>query len=412
MKRRDRTSVGIDIGTTKICVVAGETNDRGGFEVVGLGCTPSRGLRKGVVVNLEATVESIKQAVEEAELMAGISIERAYVGMAGSHIRGFNSRGVVPIAGKEPEVTDEDIRRVLEAAKAVSLPPDRAIFHAIPQEFRVDDQDGIANPRGMAGSRLEANVHIVTGSLSSVQNLVTCVNRTGIEVLETVLEPLACAQAVLTPDERDLGVALVDIGGGTTDLALFERGAICHTAVLPIGGDHFTNDIAVGLRTPIPEAEKIKKKSGCALSSMVEEEETLEVPTVGGRKPRLMSRRVLCEIIQPRAEEALALVKEELARSGFLPALHAGVVLSGGGSMLEGMTELAEQTLDLPVRLGAPRDVGGLAEVVNSPIYGTGIGLALYGLRKQELPERALGSPPWSVARVRYRLREWFAGLF
>ncbi len=412
MKRHDRTSVGIDIGTTKICVVVAEANEQGGLEVVGLGCTPSRGLRKGVVVNLEATVDSIKQAVEEAELMAGTSIERAYVGMAGSHIRGFNSRGVVPITNKDHEVTDDDIRRVLEAARAVSLPPDRAIFHTIPQEFRVDDQDGIANPRGMAGSRLEANVHIVTGSLSSVQNLVTCVNRTGIEAIETVLEALASAQAVLAADERDLGVALVDIGGGTTDLALFEHGAICHTAVLPTGGDHFTNDIAVGLRTPIPEAEKIKKKSGCALSSMVEEEETLEVPTVGGRKPRLMSRRVLCDIIQPRAEEVLGLVKEELARSGYLPALHAGVVLTGGGSMLEGMTELAEQLLDLPVRLGAPRDVGGPSELFNSPVHGTGIGLALYGLRRLERPERSLPIPAGSVARVTYRLREWFAGLF
>jgi cell division protein FtsA len=412
MKTPHRTSFGIDIGTTKICVVVAETNDEGGVDVVGLGCTPSKGLRKGVVVNLEATVESIKLAVEEAELMAGVSIERAYVGMAGGHIRGFNSRGVVPIGGKEHEVTDEDLRRVLEAAKAVSLPPDRAIFHAIPQEFLVDDQDGIGNPRGMTGTRLEANVHIVTGSLSAVQNLVTCVNRTGIEVIDTVLEPLAAALAVLTPDERELGVALVDIGGGTTDLAVFERGSICHTAVLPTGGDHFTNDIAVGLRTPIPEAERIKKKFGCALSSMVEEEETLEVPTVGGRKARLMSRRVLCEIIQPRAEEVLGLVKEELERSGYLPALHAGLVLTGGGSMLEGIPEMAEQMLDLPVRCGGPRNIGGLTDVVSSPVYGTGIGLALYGLRSQGEGERTLGLAHWSVERVTYRLREWFAGLF
>jgi len=412
MKRHDLTSVGVDIGTTKICVVVGELNDKGVFDVTGLGCTPSRGLRKGVVVNLEATVDSIKQAVEEAELMAGISIERAYVGMAGSHIRGFNSRGVVPIAGRDHEVTDEDIRRVLEAAKAVSLPPDRAIFHAIPQEFLVDDQDSIANPRGMSGARLEANVHLVTGSLSSVQNLVTCVNRTGIEVIETVLEALASAQAVLTQDERDLGVALVDIGGGTTDLALFERGSICHTAVLPTGGDHFTNDIAIGLRTPIPEAEKIKRKSGCALPSMVEEEETLEVPTVGGRKPRLMSRQVLCEIIRPRAEEVLALVKDELTRSGYMPSLNAGVVLTGGGSMLEGMIELAEQTLDLPVRLGVPRDIVGLNDAANSPVYGTGIGLALYGVREKSRPERLFGASPTGMARVTVRLREWFAGLF
>jgi cell division protein FtsA len=412
MRRHDQPCVGIDIGTTKICVVVGEPNEQGGLDVVGLGYAPSRGLRKGVVVNLEATVESIKQAIEEAELMAGTSVERAYVGMAGSHIRGFNSRGVVSIAGKDREVSDDDIRRVLDAARTVSLPPDRAIFHTIPQEFLVDDQDGIANPRGMSGSRLEANVHVVTGSLSSVQNLVTCVNRTGVEVIETVLEPLAAAQAVLAPDERELGVALVDIGGGTTDLALFERGAVCHTAVLPTGGDHFTNDIAVGLRTPIPEAEKIKKRSGCALTTMVEEEETLEVPTVGGRKPRLMSRRSLCEIIQPRAEEVLTLVKEEIARSGYLPSLHAGVVLTGGGSMLEGMAELAELLLDLPVRCGSPRDVGGLNDSVSSPIYGCAIGLSLYGLRHAERPDRLIGVSSSSVARVTYRLREWFTGLF
>ncbi|MEE9218092.1 MAG: cell division protein FtsA [Acidobacteriota bacterium] len=412
MKKRDRTSVGIDIGTTKICVVVGETNSSSGLDVIGLGCTPSRGLRKGVVVNLEATVESIKQAVEEAELMAGTSIERAYVGMAGGHIRGFNSRGVVPIGGREGEVADEDLRRVLEAAKAVSLPPDRAIFHAIPQEFLVDDQDGIANPRGMSGLRLEANVHIVTASVSAVQNLVTCVNRTGIEVIETVLEPLASSYAVLTQDERELGVALVDIGGGTTDLAIFEHGAICHTSVLPTGGDHLTNDIAIGLRTPIPEAEKIKKKFGCALVSMVEEEETLEVPTVGGRKPRLMSRQTLCEIIQPRTEEVLTLLKEEIERSGYLPSLHAGLVLSGGGSMLEGICEMAEGMLNLPVRCGSPREVGGLTDVISSPIHGTGIGLALYALRNQNQSERLLHAAPWSMLRMTDRLRDWFAGLF
>jgi cell division protein FtsA len=412
MKRHDRMCAGIDIGTTKICVVVAEPTGDGGAEVTGVGCSPSRGLRKGVVVNLEATVNSIKQAVEEAEIAAGTSIERAYVGMAGSHIRGFNSRGVVPIGGREHEVSDEDIRRVMEAARGVSLPADRAIFHAIPQEFVVDDQAGIANPRGMSGSRLEVNVHLVTGSLASVQNLVTCVNRTGIEVVETVLEPLAAAEAVLTPDERELGVALVDMGGGTTDLAVFERGSICHTSVLPIGGDHFTNDIAVGLRTPIPEAEKIKKRAGCAVAAMVEEEDTLEVPTVGGRKPRLMSRRILCEIVQPRAEEALTLVKEELARSGYLPSLNAGLVLTGGGSMLEGLADLAEKMLDLPVRVGGPREVGGLTDSIGTPIHGTGIGLALYGLRQQARGDGALIGAPWSMARVTYRLREWFAGLF
>jgi cell division protein FtsA len=412
MKKRDRPCIGIDIGTTKICVVVGESNGSGGLDVIGIGCTPSRGLRKGVVVNLEATVESIRQAVEEAELMAGASIERGYVGMAGGHIRGFNSRGVVPISGRDGEVTDEDIRRVLEAAKAVSLPPDRAVFHAIPQEFLVDDQEGISNPRGMCGSRLEANVHIVTASVSAVQNLATCVNRTGIEVIEAVLEPLASSHAVLTPDERELGVALVDIGGGTTDLAIFERGAICHTAVLPTGGDHLTNDIAIGLRTPIPEAEKIKKKFGCALSSIVEDEETLEVPTVGGRRPRLMSRQTLCEVIQPRAEEVLTLLREEVERSGYLSGLHAGMVLTGGGSMLEGLAEMAEQMLGLPVRCGSPREVGGLTDVVTSPVYGTGIGLSLYGMKSESSGERLLQAPPGSMARVTYRLREWFAGLF
>ncbi|MCZ6778306.1 MAG: cell division protein FtsA [Acidobacteriota bacterium] len=412
MKKNDSPCVGIDIGTTKICVVVGEASDSGGMDMLGLGCTPSHGLRKGVVVNLEATVDSIKRAVEEAELMAGISIERAYVGMAGGHIRGFNSRGVIPITGRDNEISDEDIRRVLEAAQAVSLPPDRSVFHAVPQEFLVDDQNGISNPRSMSGSRLEANVHIVTASVSAVQNLVTCVNRTGIEVIEAVLEPLATSHAVLTQDERELGVALVDIGGGTTDMAIFERGTICHTAVLPTGGDHLTNDIAVGLRTPIPEAEKIKKRFGCALSSIVEQEETLEVSTVGGRRPRIMSRRTLCEIIQPRAEEVLSLLRQEIERSGYFSELHAGMVLTGGGSMLEGLVEMAEQTLNLPVRCGSPRDIGGLTDMVSSPVYGTGIGLALYGLMNQRSAEHMLHAPPWAMARMTYRLREWFAGLF
>jgi len=316
-RKNDCFVVGLDIGTTKICCSIGEKKSDDGLDIIGIGRSASRGLRKGVVVNVDQTVEALKSAVEEAELMAGVSVERAYVGVAGGHIKGFNSRGVIAIAGREREVSRDDVERVIESARAIQLPADRVIFHAVPQDFILDEQDGIRDPVGMTGSRLEANVHIVTGSVPSLSNITNCVNRAGIEVVEMVLEQIAASESALTHDERELGVALVDIGGGTTDLAIFERGAICHTAVLPTGGDHFTNDIAVGLRTPIPEAEKIKIKYGCALASLVDDDQTIEVPSVGGRKPRVLSRHILCEVLQPRTEEIFNLLQEEVARAGY-----------------------------------------------------------------------------------------------
>lgn len=316
MGRRERYLVGLDVGTSKVAAVVGETMDHEGLDIVGLGVAESRGIRRGVVVNLEAAVESIKKAIEEAELMAGVEIDTVHLGLSGPHIKGFNSRGVIAVAGKNREITREDVRRAIDAAKAVSLPTGREILHVLPQDFVVDEQDGIASPVGMTGTRLEVNVHIVTGSQSSTQNIVACVNRAGAQVAETVVEQLAASEAVLTQDEKDLGVALVDIGGGTTDIAIYERGSLWHTAVVELGGDHFTNDIAVGLRTPVPDAEKVKRKCGCVLTSLVDEDETMEVASVGGRKPRVMARRILSEILQPRAEEIFHMVWDEIRRAG------------------------------------------------------------------------------------------------
>ena len=322
MARKERYLVGLDVGTSKVTAVVGEMLDGDGLDIVGLGVAESRGIRRGVVVNLEAAVESIKKAIEEAELMAGVEIDSVHLALSGPHIKGFNSRGVIAVAGKNREITREDVRRAIDAAKAVSLPTGREILHVLPQDFVVDEQDGIGAPVGMTGARLEVNVHIVTGSQSSTQNIVACVNRAGVTVAETVVEQLAASDAVLTEDEKELGVALVDIGGGTTDIAIYERGSLWHTAVIGVGGDHFTNDIAVGLRTPVPDAEKIKRKCGCALSGMVDEDETMEVASVGGRKPRVMARRILSEILQPRAEEIFHLVWDEIRRAGYEKSLE------------------------------------------------------------------------------------------
>src|SRR5256714_1002206 len=351
------------------------------LDIVGIGVAESRGIRRGVVVNLEAAVDSIKKAIEEAELMAGIEIDSVHLALSGPHIKGFNSRGVVAVAGKNREITREDVKRAIDAAKAVSLPTGREILHVLPEDFVVDEQDGIGAPVGMTGARLEVNVHIITGSQSSTQNIVACVNRAGVNVAEMVVEQLAASDSVLTADEKELGVALVDIGGGTTDIAIYERGSLWHTAVIGVGGDHFTNDIAVGLRTPVPDAEKIKRKCGCALSAMVDEDETMEVASVGGRKPRLMARRILSEILQPRAEEIFHLVWDEIRRAGYEKSLNSGVVLTGGGSILDGMPEMAEQIFDLPIRRGCPTGVGGLADHVNSPTFATAVGLTLYAYR-------------------------------
>jgi cell division protein FtsA len=381
--QRERYIVGLDVGTSTVCAVVGEARDDGGLEIVGLGVAESRGIKRGVVVNLEAAVESIKRAIEDAELMAGIEIDSVHLAITGPHVKGFNSRGVIAVAGKSREITRDDVRRAIDAAKAVALPAGRETLHVLPQDFVIDEQDGIGAPVGMTGARLEVNVHIVTGSQSSTQNIIACVNRAGMIVLDTVIDQLAASEAVLTEDEKELGVALVDIGGGTADLAIFERGCLWHTGVVAIGGDHFTNDIAVGLRAPIPDAEKVKRKNGCALSSMVGEDETIEVGSVGGRKPRIMARRILSEILQPRAEEIFHLVWDEIRRAGYERSLNSGIVLTGGGAILEGVPEIAEQIFDLPVRRGCPLNVGGLADHVNSPTFATPVGLVQYAHRNR-----------------------------
>jgi cell division protein FtsA len=408
--RRERYLVGLDVGTSKVCCVVGEGLDDGSLDIVGIGVSESRGIKRGVVVNLEAAVDSIKKAIEEAELMAGVEIDSVHVALSGPHIKGFNSRGVIAVAGKNREITRDDVRRAIDAAKAVALPSGREILHVLPQDFVVDEQDGIGAPVGMTGARLEVNVHVVTGAASSTQNIIACVNRAGVTVADTVIEQLAASDAVLTADEKELGVALVDIGGGTADVAIFERGSLWHTGVVAVGGDHFTNDIAVGLRTPIPDAEKLKRKSGCALSSMVDEEATIEVASVGGRKPRLMARRILSEILQPRAEEIFHLVWDEIRRAGYEKTLHSGIVLTGGGAILEGMPEIAEQIFDLPIRRGYPIGVGGLADHVGSPTFGTPVGLVLYAHRNR-MPE-AVRVGAGTFGRMAGRLRGIFKEFF
>jgi len=382
--KRDEIIVGLDIGTSKIAAIVGEVTDEG-LDIIGIGTAPSKGMRKGVVVNIDTTVQAIKKAIEEAEHMAGCDISTIYVGIAGGHIRGLNSHGIVAV--KDQEVRENDIARVIEAAKAVAIPADREILHVVPQQYIIDDQDGIRDPLGMSGVRLEAKVHITTTLVSSAQNVVKCANRCGLEVAEIVLEPLASAEAVVDEDEKELGVALIDIGGGTTDIVVYCDGAMVHSAVLPLGGFQVTNDIAVGLRTPLQAAEGIKRKYGCCLPYMVDQDEMMEVPSVGGREPREVARRLLVEkIIQPRMEEIFQHIRKELEDSGLLPQLAAGVVLTGGCTLLEGLPDLAETVLDLPARRSQPSGIGGLVDVVNSPEYSTGIGLVLYGSRVDGIP--------------------------
>lgn len=372
--------VGLDIGTKKTAAIIGEITEDKKIEIIGIGTTDSRGLRKGVVVNLEATVNAIKKAQEEAELMAGVEIDSAFVGISGAHIKSFNSRGVVAVSGKNKEITPEDIERVIDQSKAVSIPPDREIIHIIPQEFVVDEQDGIKDPLGMSGIKLEVNVHIVTSATTSVQNLKTCIERAGIEIERIVLNQIAASSSTLTHDEKELGVGMIDMGGGTTEVAIFERGSLWYTSIIPIGGDNFTNDIAVGLRTPIPEAERIKKKFGCVSSPPMDEEDTIEVPSVGrGKKPRILSRQLLADIIQPRAEEIFRLVDNDIKRMGYEKSLNSGIVITGGTALLEGLEEVAEEIFDLPVRRGDPSGIGGLAERVNTPDYAASVGLILFG---------------------------------
>ena len=377
--------VGLDIGTKKVAAVIGEVTEDKKLEVIGIGTADSRGLRKGVVVNLDATSAAIKKAQEEAELMAGVEIDAAYVGISGAHIRSFNSRGVIAVSGKDRKISREDVRRVIEQSKAVSIPPDRQIIHVIPQEFVVDDQDGIKDPLGMSGIKLEVNVHIVTSAITSVQNLRACLERSGIDIQEIVLNQIASSLATMTTDEKELGVGLIDIGAGTTEVAIFERGSLWYTSIIPLGGDNFTNDIAVGLRTPIPEAEKIKKKYGCIASPMNDDQESIEVPAVGrGRKPRVLSKQLLADIIQPRAEEIFRLVDNDIKRMGYEKSLNSGVLLTGGTALLDGLEEVAEEIFDLPVRRGDPTGVGGLMDRVSTPDYATVVGLLLYGFQQRQ----------------------------
>jgi cell division protein FtsA len=401
--------VGLDIGTSKVVAIVGEmTHDRQ-IEVIGIGSHPSRGLKKGVVVNIESTVQSIQRAVEEAELMAGCEVHAVYAGIAGSHVRSLNSHGIVAIRNKE--VTHEDVERVIDAARAVAIPADQKILHILPQEFIIDNQEGIREPIGMSGVRLEAKVHIVTGADSAAQNIVKCVQRCGLAVEDIVLEQLASSHAVLTDDEKELGVCLVDIGGGTTDIAVFSGGAIRHTAVIPIAGDQVTNDIAVSLRTPTHHAEEIKMKFACALSQLANTDETIEVPSVGDRPPRRLARQTLAEVVEPRYEELFGLIREELRRSGFEEVIAAGVVLTGGSAKMEGVVELAEEVFHMPVRLGTPQHVTGLVEVVRNPIHATGVGLLLYG-RENFLRGRRESPLSGNARNVWDRMKAWFQGNF
>jgi cell division protein FtsA len=402
--------VGLDIGTTKICAIVGEVTPEGTIDVIGIGTHPSKGLRKGVVVNIDATVASIKRAIEEAEHMGGCEITTVYTGIAGGHIKAFPSHGVVSV--KEKEVRQADVDRVIDQAKAVAIPLDREVIHVLPQEFVVDDQDGVKEPVGMSGVRLEAKALVVTGAVSSAQNIVKCAQRTGLNVSDIVLQPLASSLAVLSEDEKELGVCLVDVGGGTTDIAIYANGAIVHTAVLSLGGNHLTNDVAVGLRTPTHEAERIKKTHGCAMTSMVDKADTIEVPSVGGNAPRVLSRTILAEILEPRVEEIFMLVQHEIQKCGMEESLASGCVITGGSTLLQSMPEMAEEVLGMPVRRGLPRGIGGLVDVVKSPQFATAVGLVIYGAKQQ------MGSPYFKIReenvyrKVRHRMAKWLGEVF
>lgn len=403
--------VGLDIGTTKIATVVARLDEHNILNIVGVGTHPSDGLRRGVVINIDKTVESIKKSIEQAELMAGYKIDSVFAGIAGDHIRSINSKGVIAVGGKDKVISQSDVDRVVDAAKAIALPMDRQIVHILTQEFIVDDQDGIKNPIGMAGTRLECEVHIVTASSASIQNIDNCVQKAGYDVDEIVLEPYASSLAVLDDDELDLGVAIMDIGGGTTDIAVFFDGSIRFTAVIGLGGQHVTADLSHGLRTPMEQAEDVKKKYGFALQSMVEEDEIIRVPGIHGRAPREISRGVLCAIIQPRMEEILSLSLNELERSGMYDSLGAGVVLTGGASLLPGSVELAEKTLGLPVKVGLPVVRGGLAETVKSPMFATGVGLIQYALNMQSEGQQQRKEES-SFERFFQRIKEYFEDLF
>jgi cell division protein FtsA len=395
--------VGLDIGTTKICAVVGDVSEDK-VDIIGIGTHPSIGLRKGVVVNIEATVESIKKAVEEAELMAGCEISSVYAGIAGGHITGFNSHGIIAIKGEE--ITQNDVDRVIDAARAVAIPMDREVIHVLPQEFIVDDQSGIHNPVGMAGVRLEAKIHIVTGAVASAHNIVKCANRAGLDVYDIVLQSIASGESVLTEEEKDLGTVLLDLGGGTTDLTIFSNNNIKHTFVLALGGNNLTNDIAVGLRAPLAEAEKIKTKYGTCLPMNISNDDTIEVPGTGGRKNRKLPRQILGEILEPRMEEIFTLIKREIYRAGMENLITSGVVVTGGTALLDGVTEIAESIFNVPTRMGKPTGITGLVDVVNNPIYATGVGLVLYGAKNQSDNKFRIRDTN-IFNRVMFRMKRW-----
>mgnify|MGYP003676493318 FL=1 len=401
--------VGLDIGTSKVVAIVGKRKMDGTIEVVGIGSNPSRGLKRGVVVNIETTVQAIQRAVEEAELMAGCRIHSVYAGIAGSHIKSLNSHGIVAI--RDREVTQADIDRDIDAAQAVAIPADQKILHILPQEFVIDSQEGIKEPMGMSGVRLEAKVHLVTCAVNAAQNIDKCVKRCGLEVDDIILEQLASSHAILTEDEKELGVCVVDIGGGTTDIAVFTGGAIRHTAVIPIAGDQVTNDIAMALRTPTQNAEEIKIKYACALTQLAGADETIKVPSVGDRAPRDLSRQALAEVVEPRYEELFTLVQSELRRSGFEDLIPAGIVITGGSSTMEGVVELAEEIFHMPVRLACPQAVSGMTEVVNNPIYATGVGLLIHGFRQMDLG-RAPALKGEDAPTLFERMKAWFTGHF
>jgi cell division protein FtsA len=405
-RTEDKYVVALDIGTSKVCVLVGEVNDRGRLEIIGKGTAPMKGTRRGNIINLDQAIDAVKKAVDEAEVMAGLQIESVFVGVAGDHIRSVNSRGVVSVGGKHKEIGREDIDRVIEASKSINIPNELELLHVVPREFVVDGQDGIHDPLGMTAARLEANVHIVTGARTHNQNVLTCVNKAGIAVQELVLEQLAAAEAVLTTDEREMGVLLMDIGAGTTDYAVFLEGNVVHTNVLPVGAGHFTSDISVVLRTPMEDAERIKKRYGCAVSSLVTQDDPIEVPTVGGRAPKILSKHELTGILEPRAAELAKLVYRDLEKVGLDKEIRSGVVLVGGGAEMDGMVEMVEQVFDQQARKGEPRGFGGLSETVKGPEWAAAAGLLLWGFRNQKQTRKR---PRTGLARVADSVRAWFA---
>ncbi len=405
-RTEDKYIVALDIGTSKVCALVAEISDRGQLEIIGKGTSPMKGTRRGNIINLDQGIDAVKKAVDEAEVMAGLQIESAYVGVAGDHIRSVNSRGVVSVTGKHKEIAREDIERVIEKSKSINIPAELELLHVIPREFVVDGQDGIHDPLGMTAARLEANVHIVTGARTHNQNVLTCVNKAGIAVQELVLEQLAAAEAVLTQDEREMGVLLMDLGGGTTDYAVFLDGNVVHTNVLPVGAGHFTSDVSVVLRTPMEDAERIKKRYGCALASLVTEDDPIEVPTVGGRAPKILSRQELTGILEPRAAEIAKLVYRDLEKVGLEKEIRSGVVVVGGGAEMDGIVEMVEQVFDQQARKGVPRGLGGLSDTVGGPEWAAACGLLLWGLRDQS---RIRKRPRKGLAKVANSFKQWFA---